>query len=240
MIVAVSMFRDEADVAKAVVEHLLAEGVGLVIVADNLSSDSTRMQLDSIRGPVEILDDPDPAYWQAEKMTAMCRRAENYGADWVLPFDADEWWYSPQGSIAEALDDLDAEVVEAPGWDHVRTRNDEPGHPFASMVWRRPHPQSMPKVAFRPHHAMRLHQGNHFVDRPGRRVTGPLAFRHFQYRSLEQFARKVRTGKAAYDATDLPEVMGCHWRTFGAMSDRELCEEWDRMLDTPDLVLDPC
>ena len=84
MIVAVTMMRDEADVAKAVVEHLLAEGVGLVIVADNLSSDSTRMQLEAIRGPVEILDDLDPAYWQAKKMNELARRAENYGATWLF------------------------------------------------------------------------------------------------------------------------------------------------------------
>ena len=94
MIVAVSMFKNEGDVARRVVEHLLAEGVGMVI---------TRQQIEAIRGPVEIIDDPEPAFYQAAKMTSLARRAESYGADWVLPFDADEVWYSDHGRIADVL-----------------------------------------------------------------------------------------------------------------------------------------
>ena len=234
------MFKNEGDVARRVVEHLLAEGVGMVIIADNGSTDDTRQQIEAIRGPVEIIDDPEPAFYQAAKMTSLARRAESYGADWVLPFDADEVWYSDHGRIADVLEDVDAEVVQAPGWDHMVTPLDpSEAHPFLAMRFRRPEPQSMPKVAFRPHQSMMLEQGNHGVLHPGRRTIGPLYFRHFQWRSFEQFKRKVRQGKVAYDLTDLPEGMGCHWRAFGAMTDEQLEAEWVGLCSMAGLVLDP-
>ena len=246
MIVAVSMFKDEADIAERTVMHLLSQGVDLIVVADNGSTDLTGEILHGLAEegyPLEVIDDPEIGYYQSEKMTKLCHRAMGYGADWVLPFDADEVWYGAEGTIADSLADLDADVVAAAGWDHISTSHDPAGHPFDVMRWRRLHPQSMPKVAFRPHADMLLGQGNHDVARQmfkrDRYNSTALQFRHFQWRSLEQFVRKVRNGKAAYDATDLPETMGVHWRTFGAMSYRQLEQEWEAMGSDPTLVFDP-
>lgn len=239
-IIAVSMFKNEGDVAKRVVEHLLAEGITAVIVADNLSTDCTRMQLGAVRGPVLILDDPEPGYYQADKMTKLAERAATMGADWVLPFDADEVWYGlTDRSIYEALEACTADVVIAQGWDHIACHDDPPGHPFEAITWRRRHPQQLPKVAFRPHPDMRVAQGNHMVCHPGRTTTGVLAYRHFQYRSFAQMAAKVRNGTAAYQATDLPEAEGAHWRRLAQFTDTELETEWLRLCSEPGLVHDP-
>jgi len=108
------------------------------------------------------------------------------------------------------------------------------------MVWREPDTQKFPCVAYRPHPDAWLHMGNHDIDRPGRRMTGLLEYRHFGYRSFQQMRRKVRQGKQAYDATTLPSLHGTHWRVMGAMSDAELAAEWERLCSLTDLVHDPC
>lgn len=97
--VAVCMARDEADVIGSTVAHMLAQ-VDAVIVADNLSTDRTREILDEMAsahpGRLVVVEDPDPAYRQSEKMTALALRARlDFGAEWIVPFDADEVWYSP-------------------------------------------------------------------------------------------------------------------------------------------------
>lgn len=238
MIVGISMVKDEADVIESVLRHLFAEGLDLILVADNLSTDGTSGILADLATefPLSVIEDPVVGYYQALKTTALADRARLAGAEWILPFDADEVFYSPDGrSIADSLSDADAEVIEARGWDHI-VRTSEHG-PFSD--WRRPHQQKFPKVAFRPYEGAWLHMGNHNVERPGRRTSEPLAYRHFQYRSLEQMTRKFRNGKAAYDASDVDKGHGTHWREGGAKTDDQLSKEWTDLCASDDLVYDP-
>ncbi len=44
----------------------------------------------------------DGPYRQAEITTALAREAARGGADWVLPIDADEFWYAPGGGLRRA------------------------------------------------------------------------------------------------------------------------------------------
>lgn len=246
MIVAVSMFKNEEDVAETVVRHLFAEGVDRVIVADNLSTDHTRDILDTIAEhyPLTVINDPVLAYEQDVKMSRLARRAYEAGADWVLPFDADEIWYGvdPQTGepcrIADALSQVDDEiqVVRAFGWDHIQ-RETNPLGPFSPM--RRAETQKLAKVAFRAHPDARMHMGNHDVTLPGPSVVGPLAFRHFQYRSLEQMTTKLRQGREAYEASDVHPMHGTHWRAGGLKSDDELAAEWAELCAEDGLIFDP-
>lgn len=240
VIVAVSMMRDEADICRSTVRHLYSQGVDLVIVADNLSTDLTPEILRT-GTKAEVVTDRDPAYWQGRKMTDLARLAYDRGADWVLPFDADEIWYSPTGTIADTLNNCPADVLYCQGWDHVARHDDPSGHPFKAMQHRRTRPQLYPKVVFRTHPDARLDEGNHDVARPGGLSlnTGVLEYRHFQYRTLEQFARKVRQGAAALELTDLPDSTGAHWRRFAAMTDDELEQEWLALCSEPGLIFDP-
>jgi hypothetical protein len=238
------MFRDEADVAPFVVRHMLDEGC-YVLVADNMSTDGTRQILDQIAASeprLIVVDDLEVGYYQDRKMTALGQQAAEWGATWIVPFDADEWWYSPVGRLADVLTvDVPADVLKAFGWDHRPHQTDDQTdrNPFTRMRWREPDTQKFPCVAYRPHPDAWLHMGNHDIDRSGRRVAGLLEYRHFGFRSFEQMRRKVRQGKQAYDATDLPYLHGTHWREMGAMSDAELSAEWER-LSTRTLVYDPC
>jgi hypothetical protein len=242
MNVAVLMVKDEADIIGFTIRHLFGEGIDRILVADNGSTDETRDILDHWAStlPVTVVDDWEPGYYQADKMTALAHQAISLGAEWVLPCDADELWYANEGTIAETLAGTDADVIRAQGWDHIVTPCDPPGrNPYRTAIHRRTYPQKLPKVAFRATPTFRLHMGNHDVDHPGRPVDGLLALRHFQYRSREQMARKVRQGKAAYEASNLHYDYGTHWRIMGGLSDADLDLHWQDLLDEPGLIPDP-
>lgn len=235
MIVAVTMVKDEADVIGPVIANLYAQGVDHIIAADNLSTDDTRAILGSFGDRITIVDDNEPGYCQDAKMTRLARQAWEMGATWVLPFDADEIWYGIDQPIADALSACDADVVMASGWDHIVTDDNGPFSP-----WRRPEYQTLCKVAFRATRLAELNMGNHDVRGAGEhRAGGILEYRHFQYRSLAQMTRKLRNGRAAYEASDVHELHGTHWREGGKLSDDEMAAKWADLCATPDLVFDP-
>lgn len=239
MIAAISMMKDEEDVVRWVVEHLLAEGVGEIIVADNLSTDGTREILESFGDPVHVVDDPEPGYYQAEKMTRLAHRMGERGAEWILPFDADEIWVADEGTLADYLTSSRSAILSATGWDHVVTGQDEQSdNPFLRSPWRRAYPQKLPKVAFRYHPNAQLHMGNHDVIRPGPRTNG-LSLRQVQYRSVDQLKRKLRNGAAAYAAGDIHEMHGTHWREWDGRPDEDFEDYWDRLRAEEGLVYDP-
>lgn len=228
--VAVAMVRDEEDVVRSTVGHMLAQ-VDAVIVADNLSTDGTRAILDELAarsaGRLLVVDDPEPAYRQSEKMTALALRARlDLGADWIVPFDADEVWYSPFGRIADVLGDVAPQwlITPAPLFDHVATAEDPLElDPVVRLGWRRRERNFLPKVAARWRADLVIEQGNHGASYSGRGTVFDelLVVRHFPYRSPEQLVRKVRNGAAAYAAggTSIPETFGAHWRQWGRILD---------------------
>ena len=237
------MVRDELDIIEPVVRNMVAQGCDLLIVADNLSTDGTRDLLCALADelPVSVVDDREVAYYQSIKMTRLAHEAGRAGADWVVPFDADEVFYAPDGrSMAEVLRSAAADVVTASGFDHVVTPYDDPldPNPVSRVCYRRTFPQKFPKVAFRYSPRVALHMGNHDVDGWGSRQGG-LEYRHFQYRSLAQMTRKLRAGKAAYDASDIHPGHGTHWREGGALSDGELAAKWCGLSHEQGLVFDP-
>ena len=252
MIVGICMVKNEQDVLDTVLRHLLAEGVDHLIVADNLSTDNTPHILNDLEAcgaPITVIQDPVLAYTQDVKMSRLARRAYEAGADWVLPFDADEIWYGvdPQTGeptrIADVLAQVDPEiqVIRAFGWDHIARGPDvwaDCRH-LRFSPWRRAETQKLAKVAFRAHPDARMHMGNHDVTLPGPSVIGPLAFRHFQYRSLEQMTTKLRQGREAYEASDVHPMHGTHWRAGGLKSDDELAAEWAELCAEDGLIFDP-
>jgi glycosyltransferase involved in cell wall biosynthesis len=225
-VVAVSMFRDEVDVAARVVRWLLAEDVAHVVVADNGSRDGTRDALADLArsDPVTVIDDPEPAFAQGAKMTAWCAAAaERHRARWVLPFDADELWTLPR-----RLPRFGARVLATGILDHVCTGLDDPtdDNPFTRMAWRRPEPQSQ-KVLVRWRPGTSLEHGNHWaLDRRGRRIpVAPhegLALHHFQIRSAAHFHRKASNGKRSLDlaGSRISDEVATHWRAWGEIAAR--------------------
>lgn len=232
-IIGLAMVRDEEDVLDHLLAHMIGQGVDRLVIADNLSTDSTPEILHrwSLTSPVEVRQDNDPGYYQARKMTALLHSCGAVDGDWILPFDADEWWYPTEGTLGEVLPDLEADVLRVWGWNHYPnpTDADDP-NPFTRMQWREPGTQKHPKVWFRYHPDAVVGMGNHDVTRPGRHIGANrvVEFRHMGVRSFDQFTRKARNGAEAYEATDLPHWYGTHWREWGAMTPDELRAEYDR------------
>ena len=219
----ICMARNEADIIASTVAHMLTQ-VDHVLVADNLSTDDTARILSE--SGVEVIDDPDPAYRQSEKMTALAQRARDAGATWVVPFDADEIWYSPFGRIGDVLTAMtDHAVATADLFDHVPTSIDpaDDTNPVTRIGWRRRNPGALPKVACRTRPDLVIEQGNHDATYGrrwrGRRITGQLVVRHYPYRTAAQFVAKARQGAAALRLTDLPPSSGAHWRQYAQIAE---------------------
>lgn len=230
-VIAIAMMHDEEDVAPYVVRHMLDE-CDAVIVADHASTDGTREILDGIGDPRLTVISIVGAYRQAERMNGLAERAFALRAEWIVPFDADEWWYSPNGRIADVLRLQRSVVTIARTWQLVPQPDDDPNdpNPFTRLRFRRPTPDYQ-KVAFRPQRGRVLTAGNHrLLDGPVGRL-GPLAVNHAPYRSLEHFMRKVRHGKLALEASGANPREGWHWQTLGAQSDEELAHWWQAWTD---------
>jgi len=121
---AVTMVRDELDIIEATLRHLESEGVEGIIVADNLSTDGTYewLQDNAANFDCQLLvqQDPDPAYYQSRKMTALAHQAFELGAAWTLPFDADEIWYNGNTTLELNLTPPDGAATLGPVALHAR------------------------------------------------------------------------------------------------------------------------
>jgi hypothetical protein len=242
--IAISMFHDEADVAGPVVRHMLAE-CDAAIVADNNSADGSRAILDAIGDPrLTILDEPSFAYNQASTMNRLVALAAAAGAEWVVPFDFDEWWYAEGGRIADVLAAMPEDMVSTTTrtWDMIPQPDDpDDPDPFARVRWTRPGSLwSLPhsrKTAFRPAPDRILLQGNHGLAGYPWADVGPLRIRHVPFRSLAQATAKLRHGRAAVIAAGLPGGSGSHWQQWGSLSDEDLSAWWAEWTDPAGLEL---
>jgi glycosyltransferase involved in cell wall biosynthesis len=97
--------RNEEDILDAHLAFHLNAGVDLVIAIDNGSDDGTTEILESYArdGHVELTRD-DRDYNQGEWVTLMARRAATeFGADWVINADADEFFWPRGGTLKDVL-----------------------------------------------------------------------------------------------------------------------------------------
>src|SRR6476620_8710719 len=101
--------RDEADIVDAQLEYHLNAGVDFVIATDNLSQDGTTEILESYAktGQLHLIREGGRYLQQAEWITRMGRlAATEFGADWVIHSDADEFWWPRGDSLKEVLDSI--------------------------------------------------------------------------------------------------------------------------------------
>lgn len=221
MIVAVTTVLNEAPILGETVTHLLDRNVDWVVISDGGSTDGTRDLIGTF--PRTTLLDQDGPLYQDQEMTRLAHHAYQLGTDWVIPFDADEYWCDLH--LLDAAPP-DVGVVYATVWQH------------STRTLRHTTPKRLPKVAFRPNADMWIHWGNHYVDNiPGRAATG-LNIRELQYRDYDHYLAKIDRAARLYATADFPAQYGVHLRRLVAMSDTERKQEWAAMQAVP-TVYDP-
>src|SRR5437588_8495022 len=99
--------RDEADLIDAQVSFHLNAGVDFVIATDNNSRDETTEILERYAraGLLHLIHEPTEGLRQGEWVTRMARlAASEFGADWVINSDADEFWWPRGSSLKDVLE----------------------------------------------------------------------------------------------------------------------------------------
>ena len=96
--------RDEADIVDAQIAFHLHAGVDFVVATDHRSADGTREILESYasRGYLHLIREDGEL--RGDWFTPMARlAATDFGADWVINSDADEFWWPRGGSLKDVL-----------------------------------------------------------------------------------------------------------------------------------------
>ena len=215
------LVRDEADIVDAQIAFHLHAGVDFVVATDNRSRDGTTEILEQYEraGVLHLLREHGDDMRQDEWVTRMARMAaSDFGADWVLNADADEFWWPRGGTLADVL----ATVPERYGairgcWRHFLPRPDDRSF-FAERMTVRLTTPAFPgdkrtifhahqKVAHRADPAVTIEAGNHNAlgaSLEPVRAWHPIEVLHFSFRSPEQIERKARGGwvrNAGYEPT---------------------------------------
>lgn len=214
MIVAIAMARNEGPYIGDVIDHLWANGVDTIVVEDGTSTDDT-VEVCVAKG-CQVVAETHREYDQPERMH---RLASDWCAigDWMIPFDADEFWCGETGTLAEVLGPLDATKC----WAHMVEHRDR-DHRAASL-------KPLPKVAFRWDPAAKIAFGNHSVVLPGRDAWGLLLVREWQYRTFDHFIEKVEKQRELLSVSPGIGAHGQHKNRLVSMSDMELAAEWEAL-----------
>jgi hypothetical protein len=151
-------------------------------------------------------------------MTNLAKIAFNeLGADIVVPFDADEFWTGMYMPLKSVLEDSNFDIINIHLYNYFPSSLDSVNlNPFERIVHRDINNAPLNKVAIRRMDEFIIHQGNHSAsgsDSVG--IAHNCMIGHFSWRTFAQFLTKVKNGYAAYEASDLPEDMGSHWRSYG-------------------------
>jgi Glycosyl transferase family 2 len=213
--------RDEVDLIEAWLTYHLACGIDQIVVTDHRSVDGTSDILDRYESDdrVRVIRREDEEMRQAEWMTEMSRlAATEYDADWVIPSDADEFWWPRGGSVHELLDDVPARFGVVRGlWRHFVLRPDGRADLFERMTARCfPSPDftspyhAQVKIAHRGCRDVVVTEGNHDAYGAGLlllREWLPFEVLHFPLRSEAQLEDKFARRAAILGGEHITEAI---------------------------------
>lgn len=214
------MVRDEADVIEAMIVHHINQGIDKFIVTDNGSIDGTTSILNRYvqAGLVDLRIDPVHRKQQSTVVTSMARDAyTQYGADWVINADADEFWVSKSSShtVKEALEETSKSIQSftVPVVDMTGPPA-RAGTGLNRLIYRDNRTDAaLRRIGlFAGSTSVAVHvgdasvevaQGNHVVSLDSLGYPPEHAMievLHFSWRSWEQFSRKVANAGQAYES----------------------------------------
>lgn len=152
-LIAVSVVKNEADMIEAFVRHTAA-WVDHHLIFDHASTDGTGDILRALQAeglPVTLFTDAAWGHRQQQRSNRLTRiAAAEFGADWVLPLDADEILCGPdRAGLEAALAALDpGRPASLPLHDYVQTEADDPveKNPVLRLCYARRHPSGTTKI----------------------------------------------------------------------------------------------
>jgi Glycosyl transferase family 2 len=227
------LVRDEADIVDAQIGFHLGAGVDFVVATDNRSQDGTTDVLERYarEGHLHVIRESGEDLRQTEWVTRMARlAATDFGADWVLNTDADEFWWPRGGDFRELFSAVPRRFGVVRGaWRNFVPRPDDDRF-FADRMTARlctpsfhPHPLSIHfKSAHRGAADVRVGRGNHEAFGSGLvalRGWYPIEILHFPVRSLEHCLRKYVTQFVALELNaekGIPGHMADAYRAYRA------------------------
>jgi hypothetical protein len=249
----VSMVRDEADIVAVTVRHHLALGLDKVIVIDNGSRDRTPAVLEGLRREPRFSwrRIETDGHRQAELFTALAREAHADGADWLMPFDADEFWDAGGECLRDVLADSAAGVLRTRHVNFVQARDcgEASARSLATMDHRaRPHGRghalnqelvesgetawvaahSYPKAVTRLCAGTSIAMGNHsaLTTAGATHATSVLRVLHAPLRSRDSLRHKAENGRRVSRVYSDPEI-GWHSKRFARLElEGRLEQEW--------------
>ena len=236
------LVRNEADIVDHQIRYHLDQGVDFVIATDHRSADGTTEILERYEraGVLHLIREDSEGLRQSEWVTRMARlAATDFGADWVINTDADEFWWPREGSIHDVLAAVPDRFGAVRGiWRHFVLRPDGP-EPFyermtvrraPDLAWTSPYHVQV-KVAHRADPEVVVSQGNH--DAGGRQLVllrdwYPFEVLHFPIRNREQLRRKYTATADAFrrDGTRLPKHLGATVAQLEANARDEVYEKF--------------
>ena len=241
-VVVTVLARDEADIIDDQVAFHLNAGADFVIATDNTSRDGTTAILERYArdGVLHLIREPAEGLRQGEWVTRMARlAAEEYGADWVVNTDADEFWWPRGGSLKEVLGAVPQEYGVVQGfWRSFVPRPDD-GQPFAERMTARLAQQApindptsfyrpVVKVAHRADPQVTVARGNHgLADSSFRTLTTwhPIEVLHFPLRAKAQWMRKVELQGDAFTKHIERSGTGYHLKGYDALQRGRIDEQ---------------
>lgn len=238
--------RDEADIVGSWLDFHLSAGADFVVVTDNRSEDGTTEILERYEreGSVHVIHEPGEDLRENEWVTRMARlAATEFGADWVINSDADEFWWPRGGSLGHVL----AAVPERYGLvsAFLRVFGPRPGDElFAERMTIRfsalaaiHDPASLyrpiRKVIHRAHPEILLTRGNHAVtDSPYTPLRGwfPIEVFHFPVRSARQMAHKAEVFGSGFARYVDRAPTGYHRNMFDALRSGRIDDYYEALV----------
>lgn len=221
--------RNEANVIRLSLLHHLSLGFDAILVLDNGSIDGTAALLERMcRDDARIRWSTDAGlFHQVAARSELARDALRQGADWVVPFDADEFWWVKRGTLRDKLAASRAGALYAPVVNFVQRRDQSSASEAAILAMTRRPPRQIglgeasidageiafveirypPKCMFRPTPEVVVEPGNHNVTGmagPMQEVLG-VACLHAPLRNRASLERKADHGLRALETGSPPD-----------------------------------
>lgn len=228
-VVAISCVKNEGDIIEAFVRHVAAF-VDQLVVLDNGSTDETAGILCSLKYegiPLEIVEDPSLGHWHWKRMTHLMKdyAIKEYGADWIIPLDADELIVAQDPITFRAALENHSQPLKIRWKTYVPDSSDDiyESNPVLRIrhrlveedkIWKK---IVVPGNILRSHDNVTISQGNHNLFVNGKKCKcldwDSVHLAHIPIRGPEQYGSKIAIGHLQMLSLSEKEKDWCwHWK----------------------------